>query len=152
MAEDGARGQVGKVRLQRRRRLEGGRKNQVLVRFSDGEFAAVSAKARAARLSVPALVAGAAIHVSGDDTGAAGGRLSPEEVRTLIIELYAVRRGMSNTGRNINDVNRFALGTGQLKENTDGAVRDLRAATARLDSFLAQVAGYLPGVDLTRMW
>jgi hypothetical protein len=151
MVEAAAERSAGQARAQRRRRVEGGRRNQVLVRFSDEEFASVSAKARAARLSLPALVASAAINLTRGEEDASG-RLAPHEVRALIIELFAIRRGMANAGRNINDVNRFALGTGRLKEDTEAAVRELRAATERLDAFLAHVADYLPGVDLTRTW
>jgi len=45
------------VRVSRRTRVEGGRGNKVTVRFTDLEFAVVSASAAAARLSVPAWLA-----------------------------------------------------------------------------------------------
>jgi len=66
----------------------------------------------------------------------------------VVIELFAVRRGMTNAGRNINDVARLLLGTGELKRNAEVSVAEFRAATARVDAFLTELAGYLPGVDL----
>jgi len=106
------------------------------------EFAYISARAANARLSVPALLAVNAL--TAEDQAV----IDPGRLRAMVIELYAVRRGMSNAGRNINDVARFALGTGALKENTDLAVREFRAAVARLDGFLSVLAQYLPGVNL----
>jgi hypothetical protein len=133
---------------QRRRRLPQGRRNSVHVRLTDEEYAAVAAAAAQARLSVPAWLAVTAMAA----TRPARGRLSPAQVRSVLIELYAVRRGLSHTGRNINDVARLMLGTGQLKEGAGAAVAELRAATGRLERFLAQAQGHIPGVDLSRLW
>jgi len=51
-------------------------------------------------------------------------------------------------GRNINDVARLLLGTGEVKRNAEASVTEFRAATARLEALLDELAGYLPGVDL----
>jgi len=40
------------------------------------------------------------------------------------------------------------LGTGELKRNAEVSVAEFRAATARVDGFLTELATYLPGVDL----
>ncbi len=130
------------VRGSRRTRVEGGRPNKVTVRFTDDEFAVVSASAAAARLSVPAWLAVVGL------TGTEDRVLDPASIWGVVIELFAVRRGMSNAGRNINDVARLLLGTGELKRNAEVSVAEFRAATARVDAFLDELAGYLPGVDL----
>ena len=126
----------------RRARVTGGRPHSVCVRMTDEEFAYISARAANARLSVAALLAVNALTAEDQPV------IDPGRLRAMVIELYAVRRGMSNAGRNINDVARFALGTGALKENTDLSVREFRAAVARLDGFLSVLAQYLPGVNL----
>ena len=144
-------GQVARAHNgQRRRRVEGGRPHQVLVRMTDEEYVAVAAKAKATALSIPALVAAAALSYRVAGGEGAGGRLDPAAARAVLVELHAVRRGLGNAGRNINDVARFVLGTGELKESAQAAVRDLRAATARLEAFLEQAAALLPGVDLSQ--
>jgi len=120
----------------------GGRGNKVTVRFTDDEFAVVSAAAAAARLSVPAWLAVLGL------TGTEDRVLDAASIRGVVIELFAVRRGMSNAGRNINDVARLLLGTGELKRNAEVSVTEFRAATARLEALLEELAGYLPGVDL----
>jgi len=130
------------VRVSRRTRVEGGRGNKVTVRFTDDEFAVVSASAAAARLSVPAWLAVVGL------TGTEDRVLDAASIRGMVIELFAVRRGMSNAGRNINDVARLLLGTGELKRNAEVSVAEFRAATARVEAFLDELAGYLPGVDL----
>ncbi len=112
------------------------------VRFTDLEFAVVSASAAAARLSVPAWLAVLGL------TGTEDRVLDAASIRGVVIELFAVRRGMSNAGRNINDVARLLLGTGELKRNAEASVTEFRAATARLEALLDELAGYLPGVDL----
>ena len=112
------------------------------VRFTDDEFAVVSASAAAARLSVPAWLAVVGL------TGTEDRVLDAASIRGVVIELFAVRRGMTNAGRNINDVARLLLGTGELKRNAEGSVAEFRAATARLEALLDELAGYLPGVDL----
>ncbi len=40
------------------------------------------------------------------------------------------------------------MGTGELKRNAEVSVAEFRAATARVDAFLSELASYLPGVDL----
>jgi len=135
------------VRVSRRTRVEGGRGNKVTVRFTDLEFAVVSASvvsasAAAARLSVPAWLAVVGL------TGTEDRVLDAASIRGVVIELFAVRRGMSNAGRNINDVARLLLGTGEVKRNAEVSVAEFRAATARLEALLEELAGYLPGVDL----
>lgn len=147
MVEEGEPGEHRGLFRQRRRRVEGGREFRVNVRFTEEEYAAVAARAVAARVSMPAMVAAAALAPVETQGGAV---LPPDRVRALIIELYAIRRGMTNAGRNINDVNRFALGTGELKEDTEAAVADFRGALAKLEAFLEQAQHLMPGVDLSR--
>ncbi len=43
---------------------------------------------------------------------------------------------------------RLLLGTGELKRNAEVSVAEFRTATARVEAFLDELAGYLPGVDL----
>jgi len=139
---NGGGGVVRVMRGSRRTRVEGGRPNKVTVRFTDDEFAVVSAAAAAARLSVPAWLAVLGL------TGTEDRVLDPASIRGMVIELFAVRRGMTNAGRNINDVARLLLGTGELKRNAEVSVAEFRAATARLEGFLDELGTYLPGVDL----
>jgi len=106
--------------------VEGGRPNKVTVRFTDDEFAVVSASAAAARLSVPAWLAVVGL------TGTEDRVLDAASIRGMVIELFAVRREMTNAGRNINDVARLLLGTGELKRNAEVSVAEFRAATARV--------------------
>jgi len=52
------------------------------------------------------------------------------------------------TGVRAHGVSSLLLGTGELKRNAEASVTEFRAATARLEAFLTELAGYLPGVDL----
>ena len=138
---------------QRRRRLPEGRAHQVCVKLSDDEYAKVAAKARVAGVSIPAVLAGRALAWDASQEDGDQRALAPDEVRTIIIELFAVRRGMSNAGRNLNDVARFAHAAGGgLPDGAEAAVAEFRAATERLDAFRAGAQGFLPGVDLSARW
>jgi hypothetical protein len=128
----------------RRRRVEGGRTHRVLVRFTDEELAWVTARAEGARRTVPALLADLAL------TPAQGPALDPATARHLVMEVFAVRRGLEKVGRNVNDIARFALGTGEVRTNAALVLAALGPALDRLDAFTAQVGRHFPGLELPR--
>ncbi len=128
----------------RRRRVEGGRSNRVLVRLSDEELAWVTARAEGARRTVPALLADLAL------APAQGPVLDPATARHLVMEVFAVRRGLEKVGRNVNDIARFALGTGEVRTNAALVLAALGPALDRLDAFTAQVGRHFPGQKLPR--
>jgi hypothetical protein len=128
----------------RRRRAEGGRSHRVVVRFTDEELARVTARAEGARRTVPALLADLAL------SPAVGPSLDPATARDLIMEVFAVRRGLDKVGRNVNDIARFALGTGEVRGNAAAVLAALGPALDRLDAFTAQVGRHFPGLELPR--
>jgi hypothetical protein len=134
---------VGRAGL-RRRRSEGGRPHRVVVRFTDEELARVSARAEGARRTVPALLADLAL------TPVVGPSLDPVTARDLVLEVFAVRRGLEKVGRNVNDIARFALGTGEVRGNAAAVLAAMGPALARLDTFVAQVGEHFPGLELHR--
>jgi hypothetical protein len=128
----------------RRRRAEGGRSHRVLVRFTDEELAWVTARAEGARRTVPALLADLAL------TPAQGPVLDPATARHLVMEVFAVRRGLEKVGRNVNDIARFALGTGEVRGNAAVVLAALGPALERLDAFTVSVGRHFPGLELHR--
>lgn len=90
---------------ERRRRQVPGRRRVVSVKLSEAEHAAIRARAAAAGLSVAAFLAGAAEQGSGG-LGVAG--MTVAERRVWAAELLAVRRVLSATGNNVNQLARRA--------------------------------------------
>jgi hypothetical protein len=134
---------VGRAGL-RRRRTEGGRPHRVVVRLSDEELAWVTARAEGARRTVPALLADLAL------TPVVGPSLDPVTARDLVLEVFAVRRGLEKVGRNVNDIARFALGTGEVRGNAAVVLAALGPALERLDAFTVSVGRHFPGLELHR--
>lgn len=132
--------QVGK----RRRRQEGGRQNKTVVKFSDEEFARVQARAAAVQRTVPALLADLALAPARSPV------LDPATARQLLVELFAIRRGLDRVGRNVNDIARFALGTGEVRGNAAAVLAALGPELARLDAYAEGLAEYFPGLEVRR--
>ncbi len=127
----------------RRRRVFGGRPHKVSVRLTDEEFAAVSAQAAAARLSVPAALVVAAL-------APRSGGVDPESERVLLVELNAIRNGLIRIGTNINGIARWAHGSGEVRASAAGALESVVVMNARLEKFLVRLKEFFPGIDVTR--
>jgi hypothetical protein len=132
--------QVGK----RRRRQEGGRLNKTVVKFSDEEFARVQARAAAVQRTVPALLADLVLAPAQSPV------LDPATARQLLVELFAIRRGLDKVGRNVNDIARFALGTGEVRANAALVLAALGPELKRLDVYAEGLVEYFPGLEVVR--
>jgi len=117
----------GSARLVRR---EGGRRHQVKVRLSEEEYAAVGARAAAARVSVPRLLVEAAL---------AGDAVTASERRALISELLAARRMVAAMGGNLNQLARMANTAGQVRPEVTAAAEAAQRAADRLAAAAAAV-------------
>jgi hypothetical protein len=139
---------VGRVKLggagMRRRREEGGRPHRVVVRLSDREMALVSARAAAAQRTVPALMADLAL------APALAPTLDPGTARALLVELFAIRRGLDKTGTNINGIARYAHGTGEVRPAAAAVMALLPEQLTVLDAFARELVGYFPGLVVGR--
>lgn len=122
MAEEGALGEGEQrrapVRLgRRRRRREGGREHRVQVRLDGEEYAAIAARAAAARLTVASYLAAA-----GSRDAAGGGGWSVEQRSALVAELFTVQRVLRGVATNLNQLTALA--------NTQRVIPPAVAATA----------------------
>jgi hypothetical protein len=113
------------------RREPGGRHHQVKVRFSDEEFAAASARAAAAKISLARLLAEAAL---------AGDAATASEKRAVVGELLAARRLAAAIGNNLNQLARVANSTGWVRPEVDGAAATAGRAVARLEAAARAIA------------
>ena len=92
----------------RRRRASGGRPNKVTVVFTDAEFADVSARAAAQRVTVPHYL---------DRIGLAGGEgaVAERESRLFVLhQLVMLTAQVQRIGVNVNQVARLLNGTGEV--------------------------------------
>lgn len=146
LRDDEKRGGAVKLRStgKRRRREEGGRPHRVVVRLSDRELELVSARAAAAARTVPALLADLALAPAQAPT------LDPGTARALLVELFAIRRGLEKTGTNINGIARYAHGTGEVRPTAAAVMGLLPAQLATLDGFARELAAYFPGLVVGR--
>ncbi|HEY6795598.1 MAG TPA: hypothetical protein VI248_13045 [Kineosporiaceae bacterium] len=111
----------------RRRRVEGGRRAMLNVRYTDEELATVTARAAAAGWEVTSFVAEVALHgpvrtESAPGRGEFAFRMSAPERSAWATELMAVRRIVGATANNINQLARVANATGEVPLETGRAV------------------------------
>lgn len=113
----------------RRHRIEGGRKHQIKIRFTDAEYEAIAARAAEARVSVQRFLVDSAL--------AQQHRPRRSAPAALIAELAALRRLTSNLANNMNQIAR-ALNSGANPDARIPATVDSVARTmSRLDNALA---------------
>ena len=93
----------------RRRRTVGGRKNAVGLRFSDEEFAAISAAAGRAGLSVPNLVATVALEAAADGLSGLDRRVVMEEMAAVRRYLEVCAAGLNGGGADVEVMVRKAV-------------------------------------------
>ncbi|GAA3221145.1 plasmid mobilization protein [Actinocorallia longicatena] len=113
----------------RRARRVGGRKHSYHVRLTDEENAIVCAKAEAAGVSVPWLLAETTLDP----------RQGVAERKALIDELLALRRLVGRIGTNINQLARIANGTGKVPAEAFAAITAANAATKRISEAAAEI-------------
>lgn len=153
-ASDGAR---------RRRRLPGGRPNQVLVKLSDAELARVNRRAAEMGLTVSSYLAEigqaaepAAVsngtddlgHAGGHAAGHGGGRLVVEagrplrvlERRAVAAELFGVRRLLIGVATNLNQLAKVANATGRVPA-------EVPVAAAAVSRYLPRLAAVVAALD-----
>lgn len=123
----------------RRRRVVGGRPHKFTVRFTDEELERVSARAAAARVSVPAFLALAALH------SAEGTQLDAATVRAFAAEIFALRRQVNRLGHNVNQVAHLLHGTGEVEANAAETYRAAGEAIQQIDPLLSRLSDFLPG-------
>lgn len=116
----------GAVRQQRAR---GGRQRRPTVRYSEAEYAAVEARAAAARKSVPCYIVEASLADPSPPM-----RVPAE----LIAELGAIRRHVAAIGNNVNQMARRANAGADVPADQMAAVGDAAAGMReRLDAALS---------------
>lgn len=156
-ASDGAR---------RRRRVPGGRTNQVLVKLSDAELARVNRRAAEMGLTAssylaeigqaaqPAAVSDGADDLGptgghdGDHVGVGGGRLVVEvgrplgvlERRAVAVELFGVRRLLVGVATNLNQLAKVANSTGRVPG-------EVAVAAAAVSRYLPRLAAVVAALD-----
>ncbi|HXL93522.1 MAG TPA: plasmid mobilization relaxosome protein MobC [Streptosporangiaceae bacterium] len=114
----------------RRRRVEGGRQRAVKVRFTDAEYAAITARAAESGVSVQwLLVAGA---LTRKPTSAAPSALTAE--------LAGLRRLVANIANNINQIVRKLNSCGRPDASIAPAADAVRRTMRRLDAVIDAAA------------
>jgi MoxR-like ATPase len=108
----------------RRRRLPGGRRNEITVRFSEEEYQHIRARAADAKVSVHRYIADGAT-ISRPPVNAA-----------LIAELTGLRRLTLNIGNNLNQIARCLNSAGRPDSSVDAASEAVRRTTRRLEEVL----------------
>lgn len=109
----------------RRHRVEGGRQHQVLLRFNDAEYEALTTRATTAGVTVQRLLA---------DGAFASRRPQVSAPAALLAELRRLTASLSN---NINQIARWLNSGGRPDARITGALDAVRRAMARLDAVLA---------------
>lgn len=130
-----------RVAVKRRRRVAGGRREFLGVRYTSEELEAVSARAAAAGWEVSSYVAEAALRgpvrvEAAPGRGVLAFRMSAPERAAWAGELMAVRRIVGATGNNINQLARVANATGELPEEVAASLAACERAMARLAALL----------------
>lgn len=123
MAVEEARSEGTSAR--RQRRLPGGRRHKFTVRLSDGELAEIQARATSAGISVPRLLAEAAL---------AGDARTASERRALVVELLGARRLTAAVGNNLNQLTRVANATGEIPAELSATLHAVARTISRLES------------------
>ncbi len=121
--------------LRRRRRVLGGRQNQVNAVFTDEEFVTISARASAQRMTVPHYLA----HV-----GLAGGQADArvvEQHQMMLHEVVMMRAQVRRVGQNVNQVLRLLQGTGEVAR---GAGRVFTETEQTMVALREQAARWVP--------
>lgn len=98
----------------RRRRSSTPRPHKVLVRLSDEEYERVAAGAAATNSTLPAYLA-----KRGQEEIApvqSGQRLTEAQMRSLVSELYALKRILALSGNNLNQIAKVANSTGEVRD------------------------------------
>ena len=112
----------------RRHRLEGGRSHQVLMRFNDAEYKALTERAASAGVTVQRLLA----------DGAFASRRPPTTApAALIAELAGLRRLIRSLSNNIHPIARWLNSGGRPDARITGALDAVQRAMTRLDAVLA---------------
>jgi mobilization protein MobC len=150
----------------RRRRLPGGRANQVLVKLSDAELARVNQRAVEMGLTASSYLAEigqaaqpAAVPNEADELGrdlgdgrgrgaAGGGRLVAEQGRPLTVlerravaaELFGVRRLLIGVATNLNQLAKVANSTGRVPG-------EVPVAAAAVSRYLPRLAAVVAALD-----
>lgn len=112
----------------RRRRVEGGRLPGHRVRVTAEEEARLQLMAGRAGVSVPKLLVDAAL-------SSTAGR-SPGERDRVIGELLQMRRLLSASSINMNQLAKIANGTGEVPAEAAAAIGAMRQTVARLDALI----------------
>jgi len=138
-----AGGSAGRRGGRRQLRAVGGRPHRATVRMTDAEFTALSARATAAGLSLPAwlVAAGLADRTPGSGGGLQITGMSAPERRAWAAEFVAARRLLRGVSTNVNQLAAGFNSTGEVGPQL-GAVLDATArVTARLGELTDRLAG-----------
>lgn len=132
----------GAAVARRRRRVEGGRRQMLNVRYSEEELRAVQMRAAAAGWEVTSYVAEVAVRgpvrvESSPGRGALAFRMSGPERQAWAGELMAVRRIVGATANNVNQLAKVANATGEVPVETAASLAACERAMTRLGDLLA---------------
>jgi len=117
----------------RRRRVEGGRLPGHRVRVTAEEEARLQLLAGRAGVSVPKLLVDSALSSTAGRT--------PGERDRVIGEMLQMRRLLSASSVNLNQLAKVANGTGEVPAESAAAIRAMRQTVARLDSLIDEWSG-----------
>jgi len=142
---EGSVGAARRVLGGRRRRnaADGPRPNQVNVRLTDEEFAAVAARAAAARVGVAHYVALRALDAP-TRGGAGGGVMDLATMQAWAVQMTNLRRELARVGTNLNQIARLLNGTGEVARGAERALAATEEALGRVGpvaEWVARVSG-----------
>lgn len=116
----------------RRNSGEGRRANQVNVRLTDEEFAAVAARAAAARVGVAHYLALRALDAPARGGSVARGGMDLATMRAWAVQMTMLRRELNRVGTNLNQIARLLNGTGEVARGAEQTLAATEAAMARV--------------------
>lgn len=120
----------------RRRRVPGGRRVLVQVKFTEDEYVAVALRASAARLTVPSYLAITGLRPSG---------VASADAKSAVTNLSGTRRVLAGVANNLNQLTAKLHSTGELDDSLPVVVEAVERLTRRVDAAVEQVASVVGG-------
>ncbi|WIB72598.1 MobC family plasmid mobilization relaxosome protein [Curtobacterium sp. MCBD17_026] len=126
------------AKVQRRRRVQGGRPHRHIVRATDEEEARLLALAAPRKISVAKLLVESAL--SGGADAAASSAAMRED---LLPALFHARRLLAGIATNVNQMAKVANATGSVPSETDATLVAVQRTADRLDELVADLAAVI---------
>jgi hypothetical protein len=123
------------AKVERRRRVVGGRHHRHVVRVTPEEEALLLARALERNISVPKLLVESAL--SG---GADAAALSASMRHELLPALFTEQRLLAGIANNVNQLARLGNSTGEVPAQLAGTLDAVRRTSSRIDGLIEQIA------------